>query len=786
MATGIASGKRQSKLSKLIQEKRLAHNLLVTLQRENLPGSNSREQKSREEKIEDLNRRLIQLDKEINREKYHQARSEAHIENLSKSLLNLSVEDRDNKLNSLRDHINQTQEMVITTSTITPSSETEPISSSGANTQTTASYDEVGTLTSATSNTAGSQNLIASSTPKTSSVMTLNFPKPLASVKEYNLPPYESPEQRESRLEREKYRRETFDHDILNMFANMEHKQNSENNRGTIPKNRQPMVTFGKLPNPVRCTPPESRYIPTNINDYANRNISLDETQPESSRRFEGDYVNQNISLQETRDEFPRRFENYNPTPMRMRSKNQNENQENLNERRDVFVNQRNMQKEIANYGHHSNTNQNEQGSNMNFREQGVRTGQMFDSQPEQDPTVNSNRMQETVRTSFLKRLKLIPKFSGDTYKEMKDFLDISGTLYCSCANEAEEREFYEHLVLQLRGECKSLVNNLPYLDFELIKDTLLKYFAHLSNKDIVQSQIENLHQEKKETLTEYTERVRKLLKEKNLYYNNMNEEQRSEQNRLARRAFVKGIKDRSLREKLLIRGASSLEDAIAFSIEAENDARESISNNELFCGYCRTIGHRTRFCDRKENRDSDIGKLITALRTVNNMRPNIRNNNMNNFRNGNFVPNRNYNVNGMNRTYGYKNNNYFNRGYNNYNGYQNRNNSDGYQNRNNSNGYQNRSFNNGNGYGRNQYPNSNGSTDNNYNRNAMNRNQNNNNGYAQNRHNMQPNPRNQQRTSSLELSNNFLRNARINSIQTDLQQNDQVEQNDNQFSSEN
>lgn len=87
---------------------------------------------------------------------------------------------------------------------------------------------------------------------------------------------------------------------------------------------------------------------------------------------------------------------------------------------------------------------------------------------------VHANFEQESTRGSFLRRLRMIPKFNGDSFQDLKDFIDITETLYFSCINRAEEQELFEHMVLQLRGKAKSLVSRLNDFDFETIKNSLL------------------------------------------------------------------------------------------------------------------------------------------------------------------------------------------------------------------------------------------------------------------------------------------------------------------------
>lgn len=126
---------------------------------------------------------------------------------------------------------------------------------------------------------------------------------------------------------------------------------------------------------------------------------------------------------------------------------------------------------------------------------------------------------QNEIRRQFIRRLESIPKFDGNSCRELIDFIDIADTLFNSCMNELEENEFYEQMVLQLRGEAKQIVTGLNNTDWAAIKSKLHKKISYLANKDILTSQLENLRQEKDESLTKYAERARKLLQEKNSVY---------------------------------------------------------------------------------------------------------------------------------------------------------------------------------------------------------------------------------------------------------------------------
>lgn len=81
--------------------------------------------------------------------------------------------------------------------------------------------------------------------------------------------------------------------------------------------------------------------------------------------------------------------------------------------------------------------------------------------------------------------------------------------------NQFEESEFFEQMLLQLRGEARQvIINYINQYDSNWlnIKAKIFSHFVHLANKDISNSQLENLKQEKDESLTKFAERARKML----------------------------------------------------------------------------------------------------------------------------------------------------------------------------------------------------------------------------------------------------------------------------------
>lgn len=346
-------------------------------------------------------------------------------------------------------------------------------------------------------------------------------------------------------------------------------------------------------------------------------------------------------------------------------------------------------------------------------------------TQPQTVNYLNQTNSQRTLSSQyFFKRLEELPIFRGESYSELRDFLDIADTLYVMIRNRTEKDEFYHQLLLRIRGEARNALVDLETTNWQTIRNQLREHFSYLANKDIINSKLENLRQQKNEPINTFADRARKLLREKNNIYMSLSEDQRLEHNRTARRAFAKGIADPRLRNRLLIRGANSLEDAIAYSIEAETNLLQEISNRELTCTFCKITGHRERDCRRKDQGNNNLHGLISALQALNMNNDNygMSQNRQRQYNNNEYRPSSrtsNYNSNQRNDSYNAR---YYNNSPTNYNEY----NQQRYQNSNpqrygnqneyrNENRYPNR-YNNRNENYPNRYNNRNGNSPNRYN----------------------------------------------------------------------
>lgn len=231
----------QRKIDKLVQEKSLLNSRLNTLNRENNPNSKTRSQKHCIEQIENIRRRLVDIDSDLHRQRYHLSRTSG----FSNQLISKSSEqpkitsDSCNKYKNLEEFINLSSEKMFDTPpperqrVVHSPPPTLPETVTATNIPVTSSTADMAsnTTTSTPKSIIRPPSLIFSNNPiKTSGIstfgqkVTTSIPSTTipsntqthGNQHRFDFPPtYESAEHRAIRLERERIMREEFDYNLL-------------------------------------------------------------------------------------------------------------------------------------------------------------------------------------------------------------------------------------------------------------------------------------------------------------------------------------------------------------------------------------------------------------------------------------------------------------------------------------------------------------------------------------------------------------------------------------------
>lgn len=180
----------------------------------------------------------------------------------------------------------------------------------------------------------------------------------------------------------------------------------------------------------------------------------------------------------------------------------------------------------------------------------------------DENPRNRFNHQEPQCRRSFLRYLDSIPIFTGRSHEDLQSFVEVCDRIDNICENESEYGEFLTRVKFQLRGKAYAISASLN--DWMDIRSNILSKYEYLANHDILDSQIENLRQEKDENLAKFTERAMNLFVKKNEMYCSLSEEQKRDHDRVARKAFARGLFNQTLRETICRQRFSTLEDSIS------------------------------------------------------------------------------------------------------------------------------------------------------------------------------------------------------------------------------
>lgn len=268
----------------------------------------------------------------------------------------------------------------------------------------------------------------------------------------------------------------------------------------------------------------------------------------------------------------------------------------------------------------------------------------------DQEVKTGSGPVEEVSNFEFKIFNSMIPMFKGHQ-AELRKFID-SAELYFEALNEGGQDDFERFIMLKLDTNIYNWCQNKGINTWEEIKENLKQKYKTASNLPLLQKELFNIRQERRESVGQFSDKIEKKLFE-------MNEAARSEieefdvgrykhyHEKLALRAFQDGLKD-SLRLYIKARNYETLSEAITEARNEEgytdNGGNDQEKSKDITCYRCGKKGHvRTqcyvRLSDQNGPRSFNTRPNVASRndeRRGEFYRPNISGNMFQNNRNGN------------------------------------------------------------------------------------------------------------------------------------------------------
>lgn len=206
---------------------------------------------------------------------------------------------------------------------------------------------------------------------------------------------------------------------------------------------------------------------------------------------------------------------------------------------------------------------------------------------------------QKSYRTNMAAQLtiveicELIREFNGDV-NELNSYSRRIDTLWGYINNlgaenlEANRTRFMLILEQRLIGRAAVVLQDVEFTDWQTVKDALR---ARLTTNSIerIEAKILSTKQKADESLDFYASKMESFLDELNRSYDTNNDENnllRRENDRKVRKSFEAGLFDPRLRERALIRSASSLRDSIDYFMGQEITLKVDNVHSQSFQGF--------------------------------------------------------------------------------------------------------------------------------------------------------------------------------------------------------
>jgi hypothetical protein len=181
--------------------------------------------------------------------------------------------------------------------------------------------------------------------------------------------------------------------------------------------------------------------------------------------------------------------------------------------------------------------------------------------------------------------------------KDFERFIEVSDRLFEKFTTPADRKDFVTVLLTKLDGKAQQIARCCEQKTWPAIKKAILNQFKNTLDVDTVYRQITNCRQLKNELISDYSLRIKMLLKDLEEAYTKENVEHAvPKQTQL--KYFVAGIRDFQLKTLVKAMHFDELEQAIEFAITEENHTlAQVLPTTNVVCEHCSSVGHKIFDC---------------------------------------------------------------------------------------------------------------------------------------------------------------------------------------------
>lgn len=236
---------------------------------------------------------------------------------------------------------------------------------------------------------------------------------------------------------------------------------------------------------------------------------------------------------------------------------------------------------------------------------------------PPQVPIIQNNPAMNNAQEYIVSIVELLPAYDGKS--DVNVYLQKI-ELVRPQIPDASLPFFLTLIKLKLEGTAATHIAGINCPTVEIFSDALRDRFQFLQRVENYQVQLATMRQDQKEKMTDYANRITKVLNKLNQAFTNetgipLTPEIIAMNNRQGIQTFIDGLSHTELRMTLRLRAFDSIAEAITAALEIKTRITNTQSNTPTYrpaivCNYCKRTGHVDRDCRSKAYQNDNRNPL--------------------------------------------------------------------------------------------------------------------------------------------------------------------------------
>lgn len=209
----------------------------------------------------------------------------------------------------------------------------------------------------------------------------------------------------------------------------------------------------------------------------------------------------------------------------------------------------------------------------------------------------------EAARRRAELRLDALPDLSTNESIEFQSFIRRAGNIWRTI-DEVDKPYFMRRIKDKVIG-CLWISEQriLDANNWIEIRNLLEEKWRENNDLYLLRARLNELHQKYNESIFEYAERTKQILKDFELYYGEMSPDHKMDLQDRIKEKFEEGVSNGFIKKALITRVTEKLNESINIALRLQHHLDRAPKPSEIICNFCNIRGHRQVECRTKQDK---------------------------------------------------------------------------------------------------------------------------------------------------------------------------------------